>query len=386
MQARENDYDVAVLGAGVFGVCTAWYLRQAGQRVLLVDPYGPASARASSGGETRVVRASYGGDEIYSRYAKRALLLWKQIFQQLGCPDLLRSSGVLWLHRPESAVGAQSLAVLAALDIAHERLDHADLHQRYPQLRLPESIWAILEPEGGALLARRAVQQLAAELQRGGVIFYRAAIAAVRGSGRLDAVVDTAGVAIRARNFVFACGPWLGKVLPDLLAGRIFPTRQEVYYFGTPAADSRFTIEAMPVWLDFDRDYYGIPDIDGRGFKIAHDVHGGPIDPDLAERGASPERIAAARSFLGQRFPALADAPLIGAEVCQYENTSSGDLIVDRHPQIDNAWIVGGGSGHGFKHGPAIGEHAAQRVLGRAAAEPRFALAGKLARQDRQVH
>lgn len=386
MQARENDYDVAVIGAGVFGVWTAWYLHQAGQRVLLVDPYGPASARASSGGETRVIRASYGADEIYSRYAKRALQLWKQIFQRLSCPDLLRSSGVLWLHRPESSVGAQSLAALAALDIAHERLDHAALQQRYPQLHLPESIWGILEPEGGALLARRAVQKLTAELQRGGVIFYRAAIAAVRGSGRLDAVVDTTGAAIRARNFVFACGPWLGKVLPDQLGERIFPTRQEVYYFGTPAADSRFTIEAMPVWLDFDRDYYGIPDIEGRGFKIAHDVHGGPIDPDLGERSASPDRIAAARSFLGERFPALARAPLLGAEVCQYENTSSGDLIVDRHPQIDNAWIVGGGSGHGFKHGPAIGEHAAQRVLGNAEPEPRFALASKLGTQQRQVH
>ncbi len=386
MQASDNDYDVAVLGAGVFGVWTAWHLHRAGQRVLLVDPYGPANARASSGGETRVIRASYGADEIYSRYAQRALQLWKQSFQQLGCQELLRSSGVLWLHRPESAAGAQSLAVLSALDIAHERLDHAALHQRYPQLRLPDPIWAILEPEGGALLARRAVQRLTAELQRNGVGMQRAAVAAVRGSGRLDAVIDTTGAAIRARQFVFACGPWLGKVLPDLLAQRIFPTRQEVYYFGTPAADPRFTIEAMPIWLDFDRDYYGIPDIEGRGFKIAHDVHGGPIDPDLAERGASPERIAAARIFLGQRFPELADAPLLGAEVCQYENTSSGDLIVDRHPQIDNAWIVGGGSGHGFKHGPAIGEHAAQRVLGNAEPESRFALASKLGTQQRQVH
>jgi sarcosine oxidase len=386
MQASDSRYDVAVVGAGVFGVWTAWHLHRAGQKVILIDAHGPAHARASSAGETRVIRAAYGPDEIYARYAMRALAQWRQTLLALGCGELLRSSGVLWLQRPDSVSGAQSLAVLAELAIAHERLDPAALTARYPQIQLPPDIWAILEPDAGALLARRAVQRLALELQREGVPLLRAEIAAVRGSGRLDGVVAASGAAIRARQHVFACGPWLGKVLPDLLGPRIFPTRQEVYYFGTPAADPRFMIEHLPVWLDYDRDYYGIPDIEGRGFKIAHDRHGGAIDPDAAERAPSPEGIEAARAFLARRFPLLAGAPLIGAEVCQYENTSNGDLIVDRHPALDNVWIVGGGSGHGFKHGPAIGEHAAQRILDSTAAEPRFLLANKCSTQQRQVH
>jgi glycine/D-amino acid oxidase-like deaminating enzyme len=178
----------------------------------------------------------------------------------------------------------------------------------------------------------------------------------------------------------------LGKLLPELLGQRIFPTRQEVCYFGTPAGDTLFTPSQMPTWMDFDRDWYGLPDIEGRGFKLACDVHGPAIDPDGAERTVSAGGIAAVRAFLSRRFPALADAPLIGTEVCQYENTSNGDFVIDRHPEFDNLWIAGGGSGHGFKHGPAVGEYLAGVLRGTTDAEPRFSVASKQTLQKREVH
>ena len=128
-----------------------------------------------------------------------------------------------------------------------------------------------------------------------------------------------------------------------------------------------------------------MPDLESRGFKIALDHHGPPFDPDLGERVPTGEGITAARAYLARRFPALADAPLVEARVCQYENTSNGDFLVDRHPEHENVWLVGGGSGHGFKHGPAMGEHVAARVLGMAAQEPRFSLATKATLQNRTV-
>jgi sarcosine oxidase len=381
-----HPYDTAVIGAGVFGAWAAWHLRRAGQRVLLVDQHGPASARASSGGETRVIRMAYGPDEVYTRLSQASLLGWKALFAGLGQPDLFRETGVLWLAAAGDARAAQSLDVLARNHVRHEVLDAGDLASRYPQIAVAEGDRGLFEPDSGALLARRAVQALVAACVAAGVDLRIDTVLPVAGDARMDALRTASGEPVRAANVVFACGPWLGRVLPDVLGGRLFPTRQEVFYFGAAPGDTRFAAPAMPVWLDSARDYYGLPDLDGRGFKLACDAHGEIVDPDTQDRAPTPARIAHARAFLALRFPALAQAPLLGAEVCQYENTSSGDFVLDRHPAWDNAWIAGGGSGHGFKHGPAVGAYVAARILGEGTVEPRFALAGKQAAQRREVH
>ncbi len=386
MSANGKRYDIAVIGAGVFGVWAAWHLQRAGKRVLLVDKYGPGNARSSSGGETRVIRMAYAADEVYSRFAQRSLAMWQQMFQAIARPELFRATGVLWLLAADSSVGQQSVATLTRLGIAHQVINADRLATRYPQIRAPAGGWAIFEPDSGGLLARRAVQAVAEEAMRAGVDLLIADVLPPSGSGLLAQLRTRSGESIDAQNYLFACGPWLGSVLPAALAGRIFPTRQEVFYFGTPPGDRNFSVGALPIWLDFDRDYYGFPDLDGRGFKVAHDSHGDAIDPDTAERTPTAARVTDARAFLARRFPALANAPLVAAEVCQYENTSNGDLVIDRHPEFGNVWIVGGGSGHGFKHGPAVGEYTAQRVLGGERLEPRFSLATKLTVQRREVH
>lgn len=379
-------YDVAVIGAGVFGAWIAWHLAHSGQRVLLVDQYGPAHTRASSGGETRVIRMAYGSDAIYTRLAQSSLRQWQALFAAVGRPELFQRTGVLWMARRGHAAAEQSLSVLADAAVDHQVLDAAELRKRYPQIAVPDDGWAIFEPTSGGLLARRAVQAVVADAIRKGVMLVQEQIQPVSGIGRLAALRSTSGRTLHADRHVLACGPWLGKLLPDLLGPRIFPTRQEVCYFGIPAGEARFGSAQMPTWMDFDREWYGLPDIEGRGFKLACDVHGPLIDPDIAERTASVAGIAAAREFVARRFPALAGAPLIAAEVCQYENTSNGDFLIDQHPNYDNLWIAGGGSGHGFKHGPAVGEYVSGLLTGNAAPEPRFSLASKLTSQRRLVH
>jgi glycine/D-amino acid oxidase-like deaminating enzyme len=188
-----------------------------------------------------------------------------------------------------------------------------------------------------------------------------------------------------AATFVFACGPWLPKLFPDLLGDRMFATRQEILYFGPPSGDRRFAPPGMPAWIDFGEEMYGIPDIESRGFKISHDRHGPAIDPDTGDRG-TVRTCDAVRAYLARRFPALDDAPLVAAEVCQYENTGSGDFLIDRHPGIANVWLVGGGSGHGFKHGPAVGEYVARLVSEGGEVDQRFALATKETIQRRAVY
>lgn len=379
-------YDVAVIGAGVFGSWIAWHLAHSGQRVLLVDQYGAAHTRASSGGETRVIRMAYGSDAIYTRMARSSLQQWQALFAATARPELFQRTGVLWMARRGHAAAEQSLSVLAEVAVEHQVLDAAELRRRYPQISVPDDGWAIFEPGSGGLLARRAVQAVVADARRKGVTLIHEQILPVGGIGRLAALRTATGRTLHADRHVLACGPWLGKLLPELLGPRIFPTRQEVHYFGIPPGDAIFGAAQMPTWMDFDREWYGLPDIEGRGFKLANDVHGSAIDPDTAQRTPTIEGIAAAREFLARRFPALAGAPLIATEVCQYENTSNGDFLIDQHPDYDNLWIAGGGSGHGFKHGPAVGDHVSGLLLGNATREPRFSLASKQTAQSRQVH
>jgi sarcosine oxidase len=384
--AGGRSWDVIVVGAGVFGAWTAWQLRAAGRSVLLVDQYGPANARASSGGESRVIRMSYGPDETYTRFSWRSLAKWKAFFGEVGRPELFQRTGVLWMTKREDANAIASLRALEASQIPHERLDERELRKRYPQIAVIDGGSAILEPESGALLARRAVQAVVADAIRRGVEYQVAAVEPLAGEGRLEALHTTSGEPLRAGAFVLACGPWLAKVAPRALAGRIFPTRQPVFFFGVPKGDTRFSAPALPTWLDFGQGFYGMPDIEGRGLKVANDQHGPEFDPDTGERVPGADALAEARAFLEERFPGMRGAPLAEARVCQYENTSNGDFVIDRHPGYENVWLCGGGSGHGFKHGPAVGEYTAERVLKGDASDPRFTLASKQTIQKRSVH
>lgn len=377
-------FDIVVIGAGVFGCWTAHHLRRAGQRVMLIDAHGAANSRASSGGESRIIRCAYGRDELYSRFSERSLGQWKDLARRVSSP-LFQATGVLHLGARGDATVDATANVLAKLGVPHERLNQAELKKRFPQFFLDDVGQAIFEPESGALMARRAVQMLAQELAQGGVEVVTEAVRPPGGKGRLAAVTTASGRIISAGGFVFACGPWLPKVFPGELGQRIFPTRQEMFFFGAPAGERRFAAPAMPCWIGPD-DLYGIPDLENRGFKIADDGHGAAVDPDTLDRLIPRESLAAMRKRLGHRFPAMKNAPLVESRVCQYENSANGDFLLDRHPAMDNLWLAGGGSGHGFKHGPAVGEYLAGRILGTQAAEARFSFASKGTVQKRSVY
>ena len=380
---------VAVVGAGVFGAWTAHYLLSLGHSVTLIDAHGPAHSRASSGGESRMTRAAYGGDELYARMAHDSLTAWKALSTVSGLP-IFHETGVLFFAAGEEPYIARAITTGRKLGFPTVAMNRAQMAHRFPMIDFTGVDIGVYEPTFGALMARRSVQTLVERFVRAGGEYRTLAIAPpTSNAGTFSHIYSVAGAGVDADAFVFALGPWLGKLFPDLVANRIFATRQEVFFFAPPAGGLIFQPGWMPGWADFNGGdlYYGFPDLEARGVKFARDTHGPLVDPDTQSRRFSDEALAAVISFRDRRFPLLRGAPLTEARVCQYENSSNGDFLIDRHPDHANVILVGGGSGHGFKHGPEVGRLAAALVSGTAPqTQPRFTLATKAVTQKREVH
>jgi glycine/D-amino acid oxidase-like deaminating enzyme len=343
-----------------------------------------------------MTRTAYGPDEVYTRMAFESLADWRWLSARSGLP-IFHPLGVLFFFSRLEPYLTQTLDVHRRLGIPIQELQKPELVRRFPQFSWDGIELGLYEPQLGALMARRAVQTLVQEFIAAGGEYRVAAAAPAAGRmgapakshGRLDTLALADGTQVSAGNFVFACGPWLPKLFPEVLGARIFVTRQEVFFFSLPAGDAHFQPGAMPGWADFNGGdiYYGFPDLEARGVKVAHDGHGALMDPDQGDREFSGPALEEVRAFMRRRLPALAQRALNEARVCQYENSSNGDFLIDRHPALSNVVLLGAGSGHGFKHGPAVGRYTAQLVLGELPArEPRFALATKADTQHRAVH
>jgi sarcosine oxidase len=369
--------ELLVVGAGTMGAWTAYWARAGGggtdgtvggdRSVLLLDAWGAGHPRATSGDENRIIRCAHGPDRLYSRWARRATDHWRRFESEWDVP-LLVQCGCLWFGHREDGFEAASAEALGELRIPAELLDPAEMTARWPQIGGAEELaLALYEPEAGLLFARRGTMAAVAGFQRAGGAYGQAQVRPGRiAGGRLMDVVDQTGRTWSAGTFVFAAGPWLPSLFPDLLATLIRVTKQDVIYVGPPAGDRRFHAGSLPSWVDYDAAYWGVPAVDERGLKLAPDRLGPVFDPTDGERVVDPESIRLARSYLRRRFPDLAEAPVVETRVCQYESTPDAHFVIDRHPGLDNVWILGGGSGHGFKHGPRIGEYLVARIDGAA--------------------
>ena len=424
---------IAVIGAGAFGGWTALHLLERGARVTLLDAWGPGNSRASSGGETRVMRGTYGPDQPYTEMAARALKLWQK-YERRWKRQFLHRTGVLWMAPAhDDAFERGSLKPLLQAKIKFQELSSPQMKKRWPQINFEGIEWGIFEPECGYLDARASCQAVVQAFVATGGKYRQAAVLAdgletelllrrapllpgrppillggaplltgraallggraallrgratlLRGraalQGRVSRVKSERALApvaalsedrpqpLKADIYVFACGPWLGKLFPQTIGNLIQPTKQDIFFFGTPPGDDRFSDKHLPVWGDHrGRFRYGIPGARSgdarRGFKIADDTRGPAFDPTSGERVIDPETLRDIREYVAFRFPALKDAPLLETRVCQYEQTPDSHFIIDRHPTLENTWIVGGGSGHGFKHGPALGEMLSELIL-----------------------
>jgi len=311
------------------------------------------------------MRGTYGPDQPYTEMAARALKLWGK-YERKWKRQFLHRCGVLWMASGhDDAFERGSVKMLRAAKIPFKELSAPQMRKRWPQINFDGIEWGIFEPECGYLDARASCAAVVdAFIKAGG----RYTQASVQFEGLEDprprGITLSDDSQLRADGYVFACGPWLGRLFPKAVGNLIRATKQNVFFFGTPAGDTRFQDPNLPVWADHrDHFYYGISGSDRRGFKIADDTRGPDFDPTNGERVVDPATLKNVREYIAFRFPALKDAPLVETRVCQYEQTPDSHFIIDRHPANENVWLVGGGSGHGFKHGPAIGEMMAELIL-----------------------
>lgn len=368
--------DVIVVGAGAMGAWTALRCRRAGWSTTLIDAFGAGHPRATSGDETRILRSSHGADTFYPRWAREARLAWRDFGEEVGA-SFFHEVGVLWFAEREDGFEAASLATLSSLGIPAQRVERDDLRGLWPQVGVDDLAFAVFEPEAGLLMARAGVVAVVSAFTAAGGRFDLAEVRPGASEGRrlLD-VIGQDGRRQAAGTFVFAAGPWLPRIFPALLEPLVTVTKQDVVFLGPAPGDGRFSSEWLPCWVDYDGGFYGIPAADGRGLKIAPDRDGPLFDPSHGERLIDPDTVRQVRRYARRRFPALADAPVIETRVCQYESTPDSEFILDRHPDFDNVWIAGGGTGHAFKHGPVIGSHLVSRIAGAPAGQDdeRFSL------------
>ncbi len=356
--------DVTVVGAGAFGAWTALCLRERGARVTLLDSYGAGNARQTSGDETRQIRAAYADREIYTRWADRAFTRWHQRQEEFK-RRLIFANGVLSPDEPLAQFEAEK-RIFAKLGIPFEVLSPEECKKRWPQGGFEGDERSFYEPRAGTVKAREAI--IAATevfVQKGGTCKIAMARPGASAGGRLTSLVLGDGSTLSTGMAIFACGPWLPTVLPDVMTGFIRRTRSEVFYFGSPPGDLSYHWERFPnIWHGGGG--YSLSDVD-YGYKVAPGMGLGSsltIDPDRDARIVSPIMEDMARRFVAHRTPGLAGQPMVASRVCSLENSDNEHFIIDTHPGLANLWIAGGGSGHGFKMGPVTGEYIADRVLG----------------------
>jgi sarcosine oxidase len=355
--------EIVVIGAGAFGGWTALYLQEMGHRVTLVDAYGPGNSRATSGDETRGVRTGYGDKELWTRWASEAIRRWKQRDAEWGS-HLFFTSGDLIMREDWDEFQTQTKAMWEKVGVRHEVLSHDELRYRHPQINADGINAVLYETDAGIGRCRMACLTVASHFERlGGKIEMARAEVGESSGGRLKNLRLHDGRVLGGDAFVFALGPWFPKVFPELMAKRMRIPMGHVFYYGTPVGDPRFTHPNIPSYNFPGVTGWATIPMDNRGFRVRIGGHM-EDDPDTSVRWIDPQHHEMPRNVLRERFPAMADAPLVETRACHYELSSNRNFIVDNHPNFGNVWIAGGGNAEGFKFGPVIGEYIAQRVLG----------------------
>ncbi|HST21847.1 MAG TPA: N-methyl-L-tryptophan oxidase [Blastocatellia bacterium] len=356
-------FDVAIIGAGIMGAATACELARAGAQVALLDQSALPNPRAASIDHSKVFRFAY-PDALYAQMAARALKLWRSLEEETGA-HLLTDTGVLMLGREQSSVEADTYETLRSLGLQVEMLDNRETTARFPQFNRDALGYSVYDPSGALLHAERAVCALIdLARQRGVHIIEGERVTNIKQSANARVrIVTESGNEFDCARACAASGPWTRNLLP-FLRDNLKTTRQEVVYFEPEtSASQNFDAGRFPIFIDLDSGFYGFPIHHAGAMKIANHHKGERTEMDSYAPQVGDEFIQKCRDFFREFIPQLASARVRETRVCVYNNTPDDDFIIDWHPEIENALIVTGFSGHGFKFGSIVGRIGAELLL-----------------------
>lgn len=346
-------FDVVVVGLGAIGSAALYHLARRGRRVLGIERFYPGHDRGSSHGETRIIRLGYFEHPSYVPLVRAALQLWRDLEARSG-RKLLDITGVIEIGAPDSVLIRGTLASSRQHALTHEVLGAATLMRRFPAFRVPPEFVAVLQPDGGYLMAEAAIYTLVGLAEAAGA-HIRLGETVREVKSRAGSVrVETDRDCIDAGSVVIAAGAWAPSLLPALPVLRV--TRQVLAWFA-PLDGALFMRDRFPVFLlESPRGtHYGFPIIGNSGLKIAKHHHlDETVDPDDYSRALSTEDEAAIRDAVADYLPA-ANGPLLSAKTCLYTMTSDGDFIIDRMTGEPGIVLASPCSGHGFKFAPVLG-------------------------------
>lgn len=344
-------YDIIIIGAGVMGTSSAYYLSKKGKKVLLLDQYAVENDINSSQDYSRAFRYEYGDDEFYTNLAVESLKLWKQLEIESN-KKLYFQCGSLLLGETEDDYATRSFNTLKKLGHKVDRLSKEDLNNRYPQF---SSKFAVFDYHGGILAASSAVKAFIGLAKKNGV--------EIREKTKVNAVDDHAviledGIKLEGRKIVITSGVWVNKLLNISLS--IKAAKQQLVYFKPKNLD-RFRKEVFPMFAYLDQGFYGFPIHGIKAVKISNHTPGEIVEPLTVDRTVNETFIKECREFFSKFIPELADSEVIKTKVCLYDMSPNEDFLVDR--LNEDVVVATGFSGHGFKFAPLIGKMVGDLIL-----------------------
>jgi glycine/D-amino acid oxidase-like deaminating enzyme len=355
-----------IVGAGINGVTAAIELKKRGHKVTLVDPGPLPHPLAASTDISKAVRAAYGTDKEYTAMARRSIELWREWNEELGL-ELYHEVGALFMRHEEMRPGDyeyDSLKVLERRGDKAERINSAQLRERFPAWNAEQYHDGILEPEAGYAESGRVVEALVGRARSLGVDLREGSRFSKldEGDDRVKGIVLDDGERIIGDVVLMAAGAWTPYLLP-FTRDFFRATGQPVFHL-KPHEPGLFASERFPVFgADVSTTgYYGFPLSRDGVVKIANHGAGREMSPESSERAVTADEERNLRAFLTTTFPALADAPIVYTRICLYCDTHDGHLWIAPDPERPGLVVAAGDNGHGFKFAPVLGELIADAV------------------------
>ena len=358
-------YDAIVIGVGGMGSATVYQLARDGCRVLGLEQFGTPHAFGSSHGSTRIIRLAYSEGPEYVPLLHAAYRYWREI-EDVSGESILQVTGGLDVGPEGSWTIEGSRQSCLEYGLAFEELDGAAVNRRFPGYRLPGSMRAVYQPDGGYVRSEVAIRAYADAARKLGAEIVTDARVRDWERGPAGLRVNTADGQYEARKLVITAGAWVGQLLPSLRP--VCRPERQVMLWTEPLNAAAFDPVRFPV---FNMEapsgrYYGFPNDRGEGIKIGRYYHlrQQVSDPDRLDRECHPEDEAVLREGLEAYFPE-ANGATLRMTACMFTNTPDTHFILDRYGDADDVFVAAGFSGHGFKFCSVVGRIMADLCLDR---------------------